>query len=357
LGGLTVQHEIQQRASSVRAAVVGATGYSGLELVRLLRRHPIVQLAALFSSPAPGGLSSSAPKRALPSASIPQGVDAFDEERLAASHADIVFFATPNETSNEVIPRFQDAPFKIIDLSGGYRLKDAAMYPQWYGFNHAAAELLSQFTYGLPEMNAATIAKSKWVANPGCYATAALLPLLPLVQLGLIEPSASIVCDSKSGVSGAGKQPTSNTHFCEVSESFKAYSVFSHRHLPEIKQALGLNGTSTLLFTPHLLPINRGILSTIYVQPKPGLTEESIRKTYTEFYAGAPFVRIYPEEALPEIKFVTHTNCCDIGIRKDPDSSWMILISCIDNLVKGAAGQAIQNMNLMFGLDERTGLE
>ncbi|MDD5543993.1 MAG: N-acetyl-gamma-glutamyl-phosphate reductase [Acidobacteriia bacterium] len=352
-----------QTFSKLRTAVVGATGYSGMELVRLLRRHPGVELAGLYSSPAAHASSATTENKGPVSPGDASAVrssvkvDGFDEKHLCESKPDVVFFATPNETSVAVIPQFKDSAFKIIDLSGGFRLKDAAQYPRWYGFDHAAPQMLSQFIYGLPEMNSAVIRKSKWVANPGCYATSALIPLLPMIQDDLLDPAASIVCDSKSGVSGAGKQPTANTHFCEVSESFKAYSVFSHRHTPEIKQALGLNGTSTFIFTPHLLPINRGIFSTLYVKPKPGVSVGSIRRAFTDFYSGAPFVRIYPEGRLPEIKFVTHTNYCDVGIQNDPESSWLILISCIDNLMKGAAGQAVQNMNLMFGLEESSGLE
>ncbi len=336
-----------------------------MELARILNRHPNVSSLHLFSSPdpnssgtsatTPGGKSkSSAPALAWEAKAPTQP---FDEGALKNSGVDVVFFATPNEASHEIIPRFQEAPFRIIDLSGSFRLKQPALYPQWYGFAHACPDLLSAFVYGLPELHKTDIAEAKRVANPGCYATSALLPLLPLIGQRLIDETAAIICDSKSGVSGAGKQPSSNTHFCEVSESFKAYSVFSHRHAPEIEQSLGLNGHHQFLFTPHLLPINRGILSTLYVRLKERLSEDALRDLFVAHYADAPFVRIFPKGEFPQVKWVAHTNYCDIGMKIDPNSSWIILISCLDNLVKGAAGQAVQNMNLMFGLNETAGLE
>lgn len=340
---------------------MGATGYSGMELSRILSRHPNAELLGLYSSPLPDGAAArteGAGSRvdSLISSKLHPVVAPFDAEAVRALGVDIVYFATPNEISNEVIPALTTEHFKIIDLSGGFRLQDASLYPRWYGFNHAAPGLLAQFIYGLPELNGAAIRAAQHVANPGCYATSALLPLLPLVKAGWIDDSAPIVCDSKSGVSGAGKQPTSNTHFCEVSESFKAYSVFSHRHLPEIEAHLGLNGRHKLLFTPHLLPINRGILSTLYLKLKSAVPEEELRQMFREFYARAPFIRVFPEGELPQVKWVTHTNFCDIGLRVEENSAWVILVSCIDNLVKGAAGQAVQNMNLMFGLEESAGL-
>jgi N-acetyl-gamma-glutamyl-phosphate reductase len=353
-------------AKTIRTAIVGASGYSGLELVRILSAHPWTEVVHLYSSPQKQENGTSAEAKASlgtpdadflfrTKAKVP--LKPFDERELLNSSPDVVFFATPNETSNELIPRYKKERFKVIDLSGSFRLKDAAQYPHWYGFSHAAPELLSDFVYGLPELNATSIASAQRVANPGCYATSVLLPLLPLAQLDWMDKTSAVVCDSKSGVSGAGKQPTSNTHFCEVSESFKAYSVFTHRHLPEIEQNLGLNGGQKLMFTPHLIPINRGILSTLYIKLRASMSEETLLQAFSEFYAKAPFVRIMPAGELPQVKWVTHTNFCDIGVRIEPGTPWLILVSCIDNLVKGAAGQAIQNMNLMFGLDETAGLE
>ena len=353
-------------AKTIRIAIVGASGYSGMELVRILSAHPRVELVRLYSSPQKQENSTSSgtrPSNGTPDADFLFRTNArvplmpFDERQLLNSSPDVVFFATPNETSNDLIPGLQKEQFKVIDLSGSFRLKDAAQYPRWYGFSHAAPELLSDFVYGLPELNATSIASAQRVANPGCYATSALLPLLPLAQLGWLDKSSAVVCDSKSGVSGAGKQPTSATHFCEVSETFKAYSVFTHRHLPEIEQNLGLKSGQKLMFTPHLIPINRGILSTMYVKLKASMSEEKILRAFSEFYAKAPFVRIMPAGELPQLKWVTRTNFCDIGARVEPGTPWLVLVSCIDNLVKGAAGQAIQNMNLMFGLDETAGLK
>jgi N-acetyl-gamma-glutamyl-phosphate reductase len=338
-----------------------------MELARLLSQHPRVGRLSLFSSPsthdsgAPHGTkglsAGSHDLGFLPGKRTRLTVKPFDEAEFLQSQPEVVFFATPNETSHELIPRYTSQPFKVIDLSGSFRLHPASLYPRWYGFPHKAPELLPRFVYGLPEKNGAAISKAQWVANPGCYATAVLLPLLPLLKKGWIDKASPVICDCKSGVSGAGKQPTANTHFCEVSESLRAYSVFTHRHLPEIKQHLGLEEEDTLLFTPHLLPINRGILSTLYVKTRVPLTEEEMRAGLVQFYAKAPFVRVFPSGELPQIKWVTHSNYCDIGIRVEPGSCWVVLVSCLDNLVKGAAGQAVQNMNLMLGWAEQTGLE
>lgn len=346
----------------MKAVIVGATGYSGRELARILIRHPRVEIVCLFSSPQTKGstaktLDSFDPDELRSLSKTRHPLRPFDEKELIRAAPEVVFFATPNETSNEVIPHLRAQPFKIVDLSGSFRLADASAYPQWYGFSHAAPDLLPRFVYGLPELNRHQITAAQWIANPGCYATSALLPLLPLAKGGWIDESSPVICDSKSGVSGAGKQPTPNTHFCEVSESFKAYSVFSHRHLPEMQHHLGLNGTHPLIFTPHLLPINRGILSTLYVKTKKRFSSEVLTEELLRFYADAPFVRILSGGELPQVKWVTHTNFCDLGLRVDADSNWIVMVSCLDNLMKGAAGQAVQNMNLMFGLEECAGLE
>lgn len=338
-----------------------------MELARLLSRHPHIHQLSLFSSPVahPSG-GTHGTKGSPPTSHDPDflirketrlTVRPFDEAELLESRPEIVFFATPNEISHELIPRYRDHPFRLIDLSGSFRLRDASLYPRWYGFTHTTPEMLSRFVYGLTEDNATAISKAQWVANPGCYATSVLLPLLPLVQEGWIDRGSPVICDCKSGVSGAGKQPTHHTHFCEVSDSFRAYSVFSHRHLPEIEQHLGLNAGDKLIFTPHLLPINRGILSTLYLKTRSPRTEEELRTLLVKGYAKAPFVRVFPSGELPQVKWVTHTNYCDIGVRVEESSSWVVMISCLDNLVKGAAGQAIQNMNLMFNYAESSGLD
>ena len=347
--------------------MIGASGYSGMELARLLSRHPHVRRLNLFSSPVAHASGGPHGMKTAPSASHDTDlyfrkdlrllVRPFDEAELLEPPPDVVFFATPNEISHELIPRYMAQPFRLIDLSGSFRLRDASLYPRWYGFTHGAPEMLARFVYGLAEANAAAISKAQWVANPGCYATSVLLPLLPLVKEGWIDRASPVICDCKSGVSGAGKQPTHNTHFCEVSDSFRAYSVFSHRHLPEIEQHLGLDACDRLIFTPHLLPINRGILSTLYFRTRILRTEEELRAHLVQGYAKAPFVRVFPGGELPQVKWVTHTNYCDIGIRVEEGSSWVVMISCLDNLVKGAAGQAVQNMNLMFNCAEQSGLE
>jgi N-acetyl-gamma-glutamyl-phosphate reductase len=346
------------QAQKISTSVVGATGYAGMELVRLLSRHPNVTGLGLFSSPRAGSARANDNDEALDfrmRTGCKASVEPYGEGALLQSSPDVVFFATPNETSNEVVPGLVNKGLRIVDLSGSFRLRDAAFYEKWYGFRHAAPDLLGKSVYGLPEWNAAAIAKARLVANPGCYATSVLLPLIPLASTGLVDWSAPVICDCKSGVSGAGKAATSNTHFCEVDGSLKAYGVFSHRHLPEIVQESGAQGK--VIFTPHLLPIDRGILSTIYVKTKEPASAESLRDRITGAYPGAAFVRVLKAGELPKIKWVANTNFCDIGVATETGSPWVILVSCIDNLLKGAAGQAVQNMNLMLGLPERAGLK
>ncbi|MBI5528095.1 MAG: N-acetyl-gamma-glutamyl-phosphate reductase [Deltaproteobacteria bacterium] len=330
-----------------------------MELARLLSRHPNVSSLRLFSSPRTGPARAQDGGEALDfrmRTGTTLAVEPYAGDALSAAPPDVAFFATPNETSNEVIPGLAREGIRIVDLSGSFRLRDAGLYDRWYGFRHAAPELLQKFVYGLPEENAVAISKSRFIANPGCYATSVLLPLIPLARAGLIDWTAPVICDCKSGVSGAGKTPTATTHFSEVAGSLKAYGVFAHRHLPEIVQESGAGGK--VIFTPHLLPIDRGILSTIYLKKTDAeAPAESLRGRISEAYAGAPFIRVLPAGELPQIKWVARTNFCDIGVAVEAGSPWVILVSCIDNLLKGAAGQAVQNMNLMFGLPEVAGLE
>ena len=325
----------------VRVAVAGATGYTGQELLRLLARHPHVSIVAATSSGATAA-------RALPAlARIWTGtVTPLEPERLAAE-ADLVFLALPDTAAAELAPKLAAAGVKVIDLSGAFRLKDAALRAKWYPETHALPEKLA---YGLTEHARAEVRHAQVVANPGCYPTAALLALKPLLDAGRLLPNADIIVDAKSGVSGAGKTPTERTHFSEVYASLSTYGVLNHRHGAEIDQGVGASVT----FTPHLLPIDRGILETIYVRVAPGTTEESIADLYEAAYRDATFVRVVGS-ALPEIKHVTHTNFCDIGWRMDP-SGRMIIVSVIDNLLKGASGQAVQNMNVMIGAPETAGL-
>jgi N-acetyl-gamma-glutamyl-phosphate reductase len=328
--------------ATVRVAVAGATGYTGQELLRLLARHPAASIALATSSAA-----ASAARRLPALAHLWNGaITPLVPEALAAE-ADVVFLALPDSAAAELAPMLVEAGVRVIDLSGAFRLRSNSERARWYPETRAVPEALA---YGLTERERASVARARMVANPGCYPTATLLAVAPLVEAGLILGSSDIIVDAKSGVSGAGKTPSERTHFSEIHGSLAAYGVFNHRHGAEIEQGVGRQVT----FTPHLVPIDRGILSTIYLRVPPGTTEEALGDIYTNAYGGATFVRL-AGAALPEIKHVAHTNFCDIGWRVDP-SGRVILVSVIDNLLKGASGQAVQNMNVMLGLDERTGL-
>jgi N-acetyl-gamma-glutamyl-phosphate reductase len=343
-------------SKSFKVAIIGASGYSGAELADLVLRHPSVTLYTLMT--ANQERQTGKPRKF--SEELPQfrgrcdlEIEALDLEATQKRQIDIVFLATPNETSHELVPQLLERNLRVIDLSGAYRLKQAGLYAKWYGFEHRFPALLEEAVYGLTEFQRGRVRRARLLANPGCYPTSALLPLLPLRRAGLIDDSSDIVCDSKSGVSGAGKSPTANTHFSEVTESFKAYNVFKHRHTPEIWQELG---SSQLIFTPHLLPINRGILSTLYVRTRESTSEQVIADCFHQAYERETFVRLFPAGSFPEVKYVAHTNYCDIGWKLEPSRSMLIVVSAIDNLVKGAAGQALQNMNVMLGIDEPAGL-
>jgi N-acetyl-gamma-glutamyl-phosphate reductase len=338
-----------RRGRATRVAVAGATGFTGQELLRLLSRHPGVTIAAAMSSgtrPATPGTPAEA--RRLPAlAHIFSGtIMPLDREALARD-ADLVFLALPDKAAAELAPALVEAGVRVIDLSGAFRLRDRAMRARWYPETH---QLPDGLAYGLTELERPAVAAARLVANPGCYPTAALLPLAPLVSAGLLAPDTDIVVDAKSGVSGAGKTPSERTHFSEVHGSVSAYGVFGHRHGAEIEQGVG----RTVNFVPHLMPLDRGILSTIYLRLAPGTTEDTMASVYEQSYGGQPFVRL-TGPALPEIKHVAHTNFCDIGWRVDA-SGRAVVVSVIDNLLKGASGQAVQNMNVMLGLDQATGL-
>src|SRR5580765_5446988 len=326
----------------VRVAIAGATGYTGQELLRLLSRHPAATIVAATSS----GSSSSA--RKLPAlAHLWNGAITPLAPESLASDADVVFLALPDSAAAELAPALVDAGVRVIDLSGAFRLRNDASRARWYPETHA---LPSGVAYGLTERERGQVARARLVANPGCYPTATLLALSPLVEAGLLLPNTDVIVDAKSGVSGAGKTPSERTHFSEIHGSMAAYGVFNHRHGAEIEQGAGRMVT----FTPHLLPLDRGILSTIYVRVAPGTTEEARGDVLEHTYAGATVVRLVGSSR-PVIKHEAHTNFCDIGWRVDP-SGRAILVSVIDNLLKGASGQAVQNMNVMLGLDERTAL-
>jgi N-acetyl-gamma-glutamyl-phosphate reductase len=272
---------------------------------------------------------------------------------------ELLFLATPHAVSRELVPEAISHGLCIVDLSGAWRLKQdehRAIYRFKDNDVKTAAAITERAVYGLPELNAGQIKSSTLIANPGCYATSVILALAPVLFAGLVDADRGIISDSKSGVSGAGKEPTARTHFVSVADNFSAYSVFGHRHTGEILEQLSLNA-SQLIFTPHLLPIPRGILSTIYVYLKRKTTAAEIQTCLQDFYAGKRWVRVYPASTLPEIQFSVHTNYCDIGFSLAEDGRRLILVSCLDNLLKGAAGQAVQNMNLMYGWDEAEGLQ
>jgi N-acetyl-gamma-glutamyl-phosphate reductase len=327
--------------STTAVAIAGATGYAGQELVRLLARHPAASLAVAMSSGA-----SSAP-RALPALARiwDEPVVPLDVDRIAAA-AQVVFLALPEAASAELAPVLVARGLRVIDLSGAFRLRDAAARRQWYP---ATTDVPAGVVYGVPERHREAIRHARLISCPGCYPTAALLALEPLATAGLLQ--GPIVIDAKSGISGAGKAPSDRTHFSENHGSVAAYGVFSHRHTPEIEQELGLAVT----FVPHLVPLDRGILETIYATLAPNTTEAQVSAALHTAYGGSPFVRL-TGAALPEIKHVAHTNFCDIGWMVDEPTGRLVAVACLDNLVKGAAGQAVQAFNIALGLDERTGL-
>jgi N-acetyl-gamma-glutamyl-phosphate reductase len=337
----------------LKVGIYGASGYTGQELLRLLLRHPQAEVVALTSRRYAG----------VPVSDIyPVFVDLTDLTFVDASPedvagaADIVFLALPHGVSMAVAPIFLKAGKKVIDLSADFRLRDVATYERWYS-RHTARDIIKESVYGIPELYGDEIAKAMLVANPGCYPTSVILGLAPLLKANWIDDS-SIIADSKSGVSGAGREPQVGTLFCEVDEGFKAYKVGQHRHTPEMEQEIGvLAGHDVRIsFTPHLLPITRGILSTIYATLRKDVTTAELIDIYRVFYKGKKFVRVYNAGTFPNISSVRGSNYCDIGLTVDARTKRVIIICAIDNLVKGAAGQAIQNMNLMCGLSEDTGL-
>lgn len=334
----------------MRVGIINVTGYIGVELVRLLQQHPQVTLVAVTGRTAAGQkLADVFPSLAGTDQTIRASLD---------SEVDIAFSAMPHKGSIDIVPSLLEQRVRVIDASADFRLKNADEYPKWYGFAHPAPELLREAAFGLPELHRKEIASAALVANPGCYSTSAILALAPVVRHGLIHPD--IVVDSKSGVSGAGRTPTLTTHYSEVNEDIGAYSLEGHRHLPEIEQELkALNPimSPSISFVPHLVPMTRGILSTCYARlvDNRQLTADSLNQLYREFYKHSPFVRI--TSAPPHTKHVWGTNFCLIHPIVDSRTGRVIIISCLDNLVKGGAGQAVQNMNLMFDLPETTGLE
>jgi N-acetyl-gamma-glutamyl-phosphate reductase len=328
-------------AGRTRVGIAGATGFAGQELVRILSRHPAVTLMTAMSSAA-----TSTPRPLPALARIWDGaVVPLDIDRLVAD-ADVVFLALPEAASAELAPQLIARGVKVIDLSGAFRIRNDADRQRWYP---ATTALPAGTAYGFSERHREEIRNAHLVSNPGCYPTAALMALAPLSDAGLLR--GPVVVDAKSGISGAGKTPSERTHFSENHGSVAAYGIFSHRHTAEIEQELG----TPVTFVPHLVPLDRGILETIYASLTPGTTAAQVDDTLQRAYADAPFVRL-TGTTLPEIKHVTHTNFCDIGWKVDAEGGRIVLVAVLDNLVKGAAGSAVQNLNILLGLDERTGL-
>jgi N-acetyl-gamma-glutamyl-phosphate reductase len=372
-------------SARLKVAVLGATGYSGMELTRLLLRHPGVEKPVLLRRSETGRPSKTREEAALSEQSRPKGAATGESENgpvnlvdifpvfsgngsypleplswasLKHKGVDLLFLATPHEVSRALVPEAVAQRIRVIDLSGAWRLKQPR-HRAVYKFKDedavTAAELTERAVYGLPELNGDRIPGATVVANPGCYATTVILALAPLLRAGLAERERGIVADAKSGVSGAGKEPTPRTHFVSVADNLSAYGVFSHRHLGEIAEQLQLS-TGEITFTPHLLPIPRGILCTIYIHLKHKTKAAEIDSCYRQFYKGKPFVRIFETPKLPEIQFSVNTNYCDLGFCVGPEGQRLVIVSCADNLIKGAAGQAVQNMNLMYGWNEEAGL-
>lgn len=340
-----------------RVAIVGATGYAGFELARLLLRHPHIDKPTFFLR------GENARARCLTEL-FPQlrgwgeaPCRPLSVEAVATSSAEIVFLSTPHEASLELVPELlaKNPALRIVDLSGAFRFRKPETFAKWYKLPAPDAKILAEAVYGLPELYADALPKARVVGNPGCYPTSVILGLRPLIEAGWINTARGIVCDCKSGVTGAGKEPKRETHFVEVNENFRAYGLFTHRHTPEVSDHLGL-AAGDFVFTTHLLPVDRGILSTLYVWLQQPRQPDEVEALFRKFYAGRPMMRILPAGTLPELQHVAHTNFCDIGFALDPSGERLVVVSCLDNLGKGAAGQAVQNLNGMRGYPETAGL-
>lgn len=343
----------------MKIAVIGATGYSGIELIRLLLQHPHAEITHLVTTSQEGeNIAAIYPHlRGV----LEQELTAFQAETIA-EQADVVFFATPAGVSKKWAPFFLQYDVICIDLSGDFRLKDPGLYETWYGAEAADQSYLEQAVYGLSELNAQRIKEANLIANPGCYPTAALLGLIPLLQMDIVDPQ-SIIVDAKSGVSGAGRKLSLATHFAQVNENVIPYKLGKHQHVPEIEQELasfvseGEQGELNISFTTHLMPMTRGILNTMYASLREDLDTGELIARYEQFYRGHPFIRIYPEGTCPATKNVYGTNFCDIGLFVDQRTRRVTVLSAIDNVVKGAAGQALQNLNIRCGWEQTSGLK
>ncbi|MGA2315778.1 MAG: N-acetyl-gamma-glutamyl-phosphate reductase [Thermodesulfobacteriota bacterium] len=337
-----------------KVGIIGATGYTGLELLRLLLHHPQVEVTALTSQKYAGVPID----QVFPS--LMKHLQLKCEELTVdqiSKKTDFIFTAVPHKTAMETVPLFYRQGKRVVDLSADFRFKDAGVYERWYQ-KHTSADLLPESVYGLPELHREKIRNAKIVGNPGCYPTGALIGLIPLVKKGMVSLE-NIVIDSKSGVSGAGRDVVLESLFCEVNEGVKAYKIFEHRHLPEIEQELSQMAQKEIrvTFVPHLIPMDRGILSTLYVRLIKKLKTEELLNAFQDHYRGEPFIRVYPKGKLPNTKDVRGSNYCDIGaVVSEPDER-AVVVTAIDNLVKGASGEAVQNMNIMLGYPETMGLD
>lgn len=336
-------------------AVVGVSGYAGLELSKILLRHPEASSLTFYMRETNGAhcLTEIFP---LLRGWGQAPVRAWSVEAITKSGAGTAFLATPHEASAEIAPKLLQAGLRVVDLSGAFRFHEQETFERWYKLPTPHAALLNEAVYGLPEFYAQEIAQARIVANPGCYATSVILALRPLADAGWIAPDSTVVCDCKSGATGAGKELRRDLQFSELDDNFKAYNLFSHRHTPEITEHTGLQ-ESQVIFSTHLLPLARGILSTIYVMLSETQTPESVEALFRKAYAGRPMVRIWKAGTLPELQHVAHTNFSDIGFALDASGRRLVIVSCLDNLGKGAAGQAVQNFNHLLGIEEQTGLQ
>lgn len=336
----------------IKIGIVGATGYTGVELLRLLANHPHANVTVVTSR----SEASTAVADYFPSLRGVYDLTYQTPEEASLDQCDVVFFATPNGVAMKEAPALLAKGVRVIDLSADFRIQDIATWEKWYKLQHASPKTVAEAVYGLCEMNHDSIAKAQLVANPGCYPTCVSLPLLPLLKAGMIQADMPIIADCKSGVSGAGRKASIGSLLCEAGDNFKAYGIGGHRHLPEIKQTietLQKNASTGFVFTPHLTPLIRGMHATVYLHLSPNANPQSL---LSDFYRESPFVDILPVGSTPETRSVRGANICRISIQQAPQSDVWIILSVIDNLVKGAAGQAIQNMNIMYGFDERLGL-
>jgi N-acetyl-gamma-glutamyl-phosphate reductase len=337
----------------VKVAIIGGTGYTGRDIIQLVARHPRVELCGIAADPSFLGKKIQEVFPRLTGLVDMEIVDAFDAK---IQQADCIFFSLPHKVSMGIIEKYADGKKKLIDLSADFRFNDLTVYEKWYGVKHVNADLNKKFVYGLPELYTSQIAGTSYLANPGCFPTSIILALAPALKNGLVVPG-SIICDSKTGVTGAGRKAALPLLFPEVNESVKAYRVGEHQHAPEMNQELSkIAGQPVeIMFVPHLVPINRGILSTIYCTLQKNITAEELVELYRAMYKGRRFVSIKDKGLFPELQDVVETNCCHIGIKVDASKKMLVLVSCLDNLLKGAAGQAVQNMNIMYGWDETLG--